>query len=111
MTTRKQGDVLVLALQGTVDGSDSCRAIHRTVRDGIDAGLSRFVLDLTDVDWINSLGIGYLAAAATAAVKESASVRIASPSPRVEAVLRAAGVVPHFWQPYATQEEAVASFS
>lgn len=111
LTRRSVGDVTVVSLQGAIDGGDSCRAIHRTFREGLEAGDRKFVVELSGVEWINSLGIGFLVAASIAAGKEGAAIRLVGMSSRVGTALRACGVVPHMWKEVATEDEAIASLA
>jgi anti-anti-sigma factor len=105
------GDTVVVNLEGTIDGSDSCRQIHNVMKDGLNSGHKQFVLNFEGVDWINSLGVGYLAAASVSAVKDDAVVRLAGLSARVEPVLRVCGIVPHVWMVFGSTSEALESFN
>ena len=106
VTKRREDDVSILDLEGPIDGSDSCRSIHTAMRQELDGDVRKFVLNLSGVEWINSLGIGFLIAASVAAVKGNAQIHIVGPSSRVGAALRASGVVPHVWKEFETEEAA-----
>jgi anti-anti-sigma factor len=108
---RRQEEAVVLDLAGPIDGSDSCRAIHRAIHDELERGTRRFVMNLQGVDWVNSLGVGFLVAAAVAAVKEEALVRVIGMSPRVGTALHACGVVPNVWKEFGDEGEALRSFA
>ncbi|HMB70799.1 MAG TPA: STAS domain-containing protein [bacterium] len=109
---RKQhDDVAMIELTGEIDGSDSCRVIHEAIRKSLADGRRKFVFNLAGVDWINSLGTGFLVAAAVAASREGAAVRIVGMKPRVSDVLKACGVVPHVWPAYDEESTAMDSFA
>ena len=108
---RLDGEIVRVELVGNVDGSDSCRQIYEVVRNHLGAERRRFVFDLEGVEWINSLGVGFLVAGSVTAVKENAQVRLIGLTPRVDAVLRACGVVPHVWHVYESEAAALASFA
>ena len=110
VTTKTHGDVVQIDLDGAIDGSDSCRKIHDVIRTQMQAGRPNFVFNLSGVDWVNSLGVGFLVAAAVSAARQDAVVRLFGLTPRVDQVLRACGVVPHVWQGFESEEEALASF-
>jgi anti-anti-sigma factor len=110
LTKQMHGDTVVVNLEGTIDGSDSCRRIHEIMKDGLSTGHKQFVLNFEGVDWINSLGVGYLAAASVSAVKDDADIRLVGLSPRVDPVLRACGIVPHVWMVFESMSEALESF-
>lgn len=106
----QRDDVVVIRLSGSIDGGDSCRAIHDAIRKALGENRRKFVFDLADVDWVNSLGTGFLVAAAVAASREGAAVRLVGLAPRVADVLEACGVVPHVWPAFPDEDQAVASF-
>lgn len=110
VTSSKSGEVSRIALSGAIDGSESCRDIYQAIGREIDGGGRRIILDASGVDWINSMGVGFLVAASVSAVRQGVLVRLCGLTPRVDTVLRACGVVPHVWKAYGTEEEALASF-
>jgi len=110
VTQRMNGDTVLLDLAGVIDGGDSCRRIHELMNAGLEDGHRNFVLNLGGVDWINSLGVGFLAAASVSAVREKAIVRLVALTPRVDTLLRSCGVVPHVWKVFPDEQEALASF-
>jgi anti-anti-sigma factor len=110
VNVRLRDDVAVLSVDGPIDGSDSCRKIHEVIKENLDAGRKKFVMDLQRVGWINSLGVGFLAAAAVSACQAGAVVRVAGLTSRVGAVLRACRVVPHVLREFPDEKTATASF-
>lgn len=102
---------MVVDLDGSIDGGEPCRAIHEAIKTSLGEGRRQFVFNLEKVDWVNSLGTGFLVAAAVSASREGAVVRLVGLSPRVAGVLQACGVVPHVWKDYADMGAALASFS
>jgi anti-anti-sigma factor len=110
VTSSKAGDVGRIALSGAIDGSESCRDIYQAIGREIEGGGKRIVLDASGVEWVNSMGVGFLVAASVSAVRQDVLVRLFGLRPRVDTVLRACGVVPHVWKAYATEEEALGSF-
>lgn len=107
---RVQDGVAVIELSGAIDGSDSCRVIHEAIRKYLAEDRRKFVISLAGVEWINSLGTGFLVAAAVAASREGAAVRLVGLTPRVAGVLEACGVVPHVWPAYRDESAALESF-
>jgi anti-anti-sigma factor len=109
VTKRTNDDTSLLDLVGAIDGSDSCRKIHEGIKGSLEAGHRKIVLNLTGVEWINSLGVGFLAAACVSASREDAVVRLVGLSPRVDKVLRACGIVPHIWKHFTDERSALES--
>jgi anti-anti-sigma factor len=110
LNVRVQENVAVLSVDGPIDGSDSCRKIHEAIKANLDAGHKKFVMDLHGVGWINSLGVGFLAAAAVSACQAGAVVRVAGLTSRVDTVLRACQVVPYVLRDFPDERAARASF-
>jgi anti-sigma B factor antagonist len=110
VTKRAANGVVVIELSGRIDGGDSCRHIHHAFGTSLSEGRRKFVLDLGEVDWINSLGVGFLVAAAVSASREGAVIRVTGLDGRVGSVLHACGIVPHVWKDFADEKSAVASF-
>jgi anti-anti-sigma factor len=108
---KDRGDVAVIELHGAIDGSDSCRAIHEAIRKCLAEKRRKFVLNLDGVEWLNSLGTGFLVAAAVAASREGAAVRLVAMKPRVSGVLEACGVVPHVWPAFPDEGAAIQSLA
>ncbi len=107
---RLQGDVVILDLDGPMDGSESCHQIHDAIREGLAAGRTRFVIDLSDVDWINSRGVGSIAAAASSVCRAEALICLAGLTPRVSSVLRTCRLVPQVLPEYPDEQSALESF-
>ena len=110
VTRRASNGIAVIGLAGRIDGGNSCRNIHEAFRESLSEGRRKIVLDLGEVDWINSLGVGFLVAAAVSASREGAIVRVTRLDGRVGSVLHACGIVPHVWKDFPDEKTAVASF-
>ncbi len=110
LTKRMEEGTVIVKLDGPIDGGEYCRRIHETIANGLEEGHRKFILDLADVSWINSMGVGFLVAASVAAVRQDAIVRLVGLTVRVDSVLRACGVVPHVWKAFPDEAAALASF-
>lgn len=64
-TTSKQGDVLVVSMAGKWMGGNENREVLDLIRGEVMSGGKSFVLDMLQVTWMNSTGIGVLASALT----------------------------------------------
>jgi anti-anti-sigma factor len=106
---RLQGDVVILDVDGVMDGGESCRQIQDIIKENLAAGRTRFVLDLSDVDWINSRGVGSIAAAASSVCRADASLCLAGLAPRVSSVLRTCRLVPQVLKDFPDEESALRS--
>ncbi|MFO7654700.1 MAG: STAS domain-containing protein [Candidatus Krumholzibacteriia bacterium] len=57
------GDLVVLTLSGKVMGGPDFEKFHADVKNLVEEGHRRFLLDFSKVDWINSTGIGIMVSA------------------------------------------------
>ena len=110
IATREQGKVTIIDLEGQIDGGPESAKIHELIKQNLGQGKKQFVLNLTGVKWLNSLGAGILIAAYVSAKRESAAVKVFGVSDRVEAVLKTCGLIPEVFEVYADENGALKSF-
>ncbi len=107
---RDEGDVLVLDLEGQIDGGPKSEKIQEIIKESIQNGRRKFVLNLSDVKWLNSLGAGVLIASYASAKREKAALKLFGVSDRVETVLKTCGLIPDVFDVYDTEGDAITSF-
>jgi anti-sigma B factor antagonist len=59
-TCREIGDIAIVDLSGKITLGEGSSMLRRTIRELIDQGHRKIVLNLSDVDYIDSSGIGEL---------------------------------------------------
>ncbi|MDK9698847.1 MAG: STAS domain-containing protein [bacterium] len=77
ITTSKQGDVMVVALAGKWMSSNEAQQLAELIRGELMNGGKSIVLDLLHVTWMNSTGIGALAAVLTSVRSADAKLVLA----------------------------------
>ncbi len=98
----------VVQPKGHIDGA-SAEELEATLGRLVHAGRANLVVDLSEVDFLSSAGLRTIVSALKKARKAGGDLRVASPNPRVAAVLRLAGVeIPS--PVYGSREAAIASF-
>lgn len=60
VSTRSLGDVVVLDMSGHLDAGEPVLLLRNTLRRFLDGGRRKFVLNLADVPYIDSSGLGEL---------------------------------------------------
>lgn len=55
-------NVVVFRLSGKIMGGDDSDKFHSTIKDYISRKMANVVLDLSGVEWVNSVGLGMLIA-------------------------------------------------
>ena len=110
VTTRDMGGVMIIDLDGQIDGGPLSTKVHELIKQNLDAGQKRFVINLQGVKWLNSLGAGILIAAYASAKRQNAMLKIFGVTERVETVLKTCGLIPEVFEVYADEKAALASF-
>lgn len=81
------GNVLLLALDGDLIGGEDTQSILRVVQNNIEAGIIRCVIDISDVRFINSSGIGILITILTKLRNKEGELVLINPSEQVKKLL------------------------
>lgn len=108
VATRDLGEVALLELTGRLDGGPGAAQLPNILRTLLAKGCKTIVLDLADVPWANSLGIGVLISSYSLAKDEGAKLVLCSVPERVLQVLQICGVVPGVFDVHADAEAALA---
>jgi anti-sigma B factor antagonist len=107
---RRVGPVVVLDLSGRLVVYDGEERFREHVATLIRAGHLNVLLDLRQVDYIDSGGVGSVVAALLHVTRRGGRLKLLSPSPRVAHVLEIAGL-DHVVEIFDREEDAVASFA
>lgn len=109
--TRVESGVTILDLSGKLDGGPESRSIHETVKKLLDEGGRRIALNMSDVPWANTLGIGVLIASFVSAKRMEAELKVFGTSERVTASLRMMRLIPEIFDDLQSEQAALGSFS
>jgi anti-sigma B factor antagonist len=82
------GDVLVLHLQGPITLGQATQALRQLIQDTISAGRTKIVLNMAEVYYIDSSGLGELVAGCTSAQRHGAKIKLMKLAPRVQDVMQ-----------------------
>jgi anti-sigma B factor antagonist len=74
--TRTVGDVRILDCSGKITLGEGTMSIRNTVRDVLQAGGKKIILNLADVRYIDSAGVGELMSAYTTVVNNSGELKL-----------------------------------
>ncbi|UCE01291.1 MAG: STAS domain-containing protein [Candidatus Latescibacterota bacterium] len=111
MTIRQReiGDVVVLDIDGKIMGGVDSELFQETIQSLIDSGKRKVVVNLENVKWINSTGLGVLIAGYSALQKSGGRLKLLQVSERVEGLLNITKLSTIF-ESYQGEDEAVESF-
>jgi anti-sigma B factor antagonist len=106
--TKTQGQVAVVAISGSIDALTSSEvSSHLTSQVG--QGYRHIVLDLSQVEYMSSAGLRAIMEGLKSSRQAGGDLRLASPQPGVDKVLKMAGF-PSILKSFASPVEAAASF-
>lgn len=92
-TEKKNSETIVRAM-GRIT-LDTCAALEKALREPIAKGM-RVVLDLTNVDYIDSAGLGALVSVYMHARRTNCDLRIANPKQRIKDLFTRSGLASVF---------------
>lgn len=109
LTKRMENDVVVLTLSGKLMGGPDAEEVRDVIRQSLDAGQKRFLIDLGDVSWVNSTGLGILIASHVTITQAGGAIKLSRVSKRINQIFMVTKLHTVF-DTYETTEEALARF-
>jgi anti-sigma B factor antagonist len=103
-----RGDIVILTLKGDMMGEPDTRAFREKIKDVLEKGMTKIVLDLSGVKWMNSLGLGALIAAYTSVKNSKGDMVITNVTKKVESLFMITQLIQVF-KHYDTVDEAISS--
>jgi anti-sigma B factor antagonist len=86
--TRQLDDVTIVDLRGRITLGEGSVTVRETVHDLLSKGMKRILLNLGDVNYIDSSGIGELVSAFTAAKKQGGELKLLNLTKKVHDLLQ-----------------------
>lgn len=108
--TRKVGDVTVLDLSGKITLGEGSVTIRDAVRDVLGTGETKILLNLADVNYIDSSGIGELVSALTAVKNAGGQLKLLQLTKKVQDLLQITKLYTVF-DIYDDEAEAIATYA
>ena len=107
---RKSEDVVIVDFRGRLAVGVSDTILPKIVGEILDEGSTKVLLNLTDMDYIDSNGLGELVQSLKTSKRYGASLRLLKPQDRVAKTLRLTNLLPMF-SVYESESEALQAFS
>lgn len=83
---QKHGDVVVLALKGKLMGGPETMAVHEKVKELSENKVTKIVIDLSKVKWMNSSGLGILIGSMTTIKNAGGEMKLAAVTEKVQSL-------------------------
>ncbi len=110
MTNREVDGVSVVALDGRIVLGEESNALREKVKSLIAEGKTKVVLNMANITFIDSAGLGTLVAAHHSAKSQGAALKLAHLGSKFQEVLQITKLLTVF-DVYNSEAEAVASFA
>lgn len=88
MRTREVNGVSIIDLSGRLTMGETCAAIRDEVHDEVSNGARKILLNLADVNYIDSAGLGELTAAFTSVKNREGSLKLLNLTKRVHDLMQ-----------------------
>lgn len=106
---RDSGDVTILELSGKLMGGPDAIAFQDVIKELLGEGRSSVVVDLENLSWVNSTGLGILISGYTSVKNSGGVLKLAAVASRIESILMITKLTTVF-ETFKTVDEAVQSF-
>jgi anti-sigma B factor antagonist len=110
MRTREAGGVIIIDLSGQITLGEATAALRDEVRDQAANGSNKILLNLADVTYIDSAGLGELTAAYTSIKNRGGQLKLLNLTKRVNDLMQITKLYTVF-DVYDEEKKAVASFA
>jgi len=107
---RKVGDVTILDLHGKMLIGDGDDALREALTKVVDGGQTKVVLNLGDVPYVDSAGLGEIVRSYTTVTRKGGKLKLLHLTKKLEDLLSITKLLTVF-ETYDTEDEAVKSFS
>jgi anti-sigma B factor antagonist len=106
---RKTESVAIIDLSGKLMGGPDADVFKDTVKQLIQEGYKKVLVNLAHVPWVNSTGLGILIAGYTTLKREGGALKLTHVTDRIESILMITKLGTIF-ESFSDEEEALKSF-
>jgi anti-sigma B factor antagonist len=109
VTERARGSIMILDIAGTITLGESADTLRDKVRSLLQQGNKRIIVNLADVSYMDSAGLGELVRAHATAAQQGAGLKLTNVTKRLQDLLVITKLATVF-DSYDSETAAVASF-
>ena len=107
-TVKEEGNIVVIEVSGKIMGGEETTLFHGKIHEYINQNKKQFIIDLANVDWMNSVGLGMLISALTT-VKNAGGRLVLANITKIESILTITRLISVF-EHFDSRKEALDSF-
>jgi anti-sigma B factor antagonist len=104
-----QGDVAIIELKGKLMGGKETTAVHDKVKELVANNVTKVVIDLGKVTWLNSTGLGALMGSMTSLRNAEGDLKLARVTDKVKSLFMITKLITIF-ETFDSVEEAIDAF-
>jgi|SRR5579859_1456245 len=109
ISKRENGDIVIMDISGRLVYGDETDDLRREVKEIFEDGEPQILLNLSDVPYVDSGGVGALVGLYTSAKNAGGDLKIACPTAKVNSVLEITKLIPVLGV-YSDENDAIAAF-
>jgi len=106
LSDREQNGIVVLEPKGKIMGGPDASLLHDKLHEVMEAGKKKVVIDLSQVEWMNSTGLGILISTYTTLRNNDGELKLANVTDKIQSLLTITKLVTVF-DTYDSVSEAV----
>lgn len=106
---RQSGSITILDLRGNIDLGEASLVLRRAIRDLVDSGRTKIILNFSQVNSMDSAGVGELAGAYVPVKSKGGELKFLNPTKKVHDMLKITQLDKVF-EVYIDEQTAVRSF-
>ena len=109
VTIRHVDGVTVLDVSGSITLGDGGVTLRDSIQDALKTGTKKLIVDLGDVSYMDSAGVGELTAAFTSAKNRTCELKLVNLTKKIDGLMQVTKLATIF-DIYPDEKEAIASF-
>ncbi len=109
LSDREQDGIVILEPKGKIMGGPDATLLNDKLHEIIEAGQKRVVIDLSQVNWMNSTGLGILISTLTTLRNNDGELKLANVTEKIQSLLVITKLAPVF-DSFDTIDDAVKAF-
>jgi anti-sigma B factor antagonist len=107
---RQFGSITIVDLRGSIDLGEASLTLRRTIRDLVESARTKIILNFSQVNSIDSAGVGELAGAYVPVKSKGGELKFLNPTKKVHEMLKITQLDKVF-EVYIDEQTAIRSFS
>jgi anti-sigma B factor antagonist len=107
---RESGSITLVDLRGSIDLGEASLTLRRTIRDLVESGRTKIILNFSQVNSMDSAGVGELAGAYVPVKSKGGELKFLNPTKKVHDMLKITQL-DRVFEVYVDEQTAIRSFS